>query len=676
MDVKESTLNATHANFTTNTAYGREAPLDLDGGKLIHESAGGGAIALISSEAFIVNSRFTENTAFFGGAITFSAVAVDAVMAFIDEVMAEPIYETLSQNSTLPTQKPTMFVEKSVFRGNRAWKSGGAVALDKEVVVRLVDTDFEVNIANASGGAVSSSGAEVEMDRGNCIQNHARDYGGAIWIGGPQPKAQITNLTFVSNNSTLGGAIFVEGDANSTLAGCTFFTNQAHLGGGAVCAQDGDLGSTGRNSEGGLHIAMKDLKFSGNRFLGNTAAKGGAGLEVKGVKLHCRGCGFRKNVVENVERGELGGGGGILATSGALLTLHDCTVTGCFAGGSGGGIYAQDAVLKGSNLTVSENVAGENGGGMAAHFSSLFTPRGDAAPLWECTLCSIENNEGKVGGGLHLLTVAGSIQDCKALAILGEGSFRNGSSPKEEQNFFQLLEECSSTPTFSDLLASRHVLSNDTTFKGNFAEIFASDVFSNDISVLRMCCGERCFDRLNLKNAPQSCHANGEEGGQAIKKLTKAGRTLPFTDSYPQCEEGYMGVLCGSCQLSHGKLRSHECVQCRGQTAAILFFSLVALALMILSFVFMKSAGSYSRELNNQAGGVPTVVVSPPTQSQSQDGFNLEAFLSGQAPVRENVLEKSMPGTVGQRERRASDVFKVSTKMAFALSAWFLMGWI
>ncbi|GMH39001.1 hypothetical protein BSKO_06899 [Bryopsis sp. KO-2023] len=610
MDVKESTLNATHANFTTNTAYGREAPLDLGGGKLAQESAGGGAISLISSEAFIVNSRFTNNTAFFGGAITFSAIAVDAAMAFIDELMAESIYEAfeaLSPNSTFPARKPTMSIEKSVFRGNRAWKSGGAVALDKEVVVRLVDTDFEVNIANASGGAVSSSGAEVEIDMGSCIQNHARDYGGAIWIGGPQPKAQITNLTFVSNNSTLGGAIFVEGGANSTLSGCTFFTNQAHLGGGAVCAQ----------------------------FLGNTAAKGGAGLEVKGVKLHCRGCGFRQNVVENVKRGELGDGGGILAASGALLTLHDCAVKECFAAGSGGGIYAQDAVLKGANLTVSGNEAGENGGGMAAHFSSLFTPRGDAAPLWECTLCSIDNNKGKVGGGFHLLTVAGSIQDCKALAILGEGSFRNGSSPKEEQNFFQLLEECSSTPTFSDLLASRHVLSNDATFKGNFAEIFASDVFSNDISVLRMCCGEECFDGLNLKNAPQSCHANGEEGGQ-----------------------GYMGVLCGSCQLSHGKLRSHECVQCRGQTAAILFFSLVALALMILSFIFMKSAGSYSRELNNQAGGVPTVVVSPPTQSQSQDGFNLEAFLSGQAPVRENVLEKSMPGTVGQRERRASDVFK------------------
>ncbi|GMH38990.1 hypothetical protein BSKO_06888 [Bryopsis sp. KO-2023] len=399
------------------------------------------------------------------------------------------------------------------------------------------------------------------------------------------------------------------------------------------------------------------MEFSDVQFLGNTAAKGGAGLEVKGVTLHCRGCGFRKNVVETVKRGEVGDGGGILATSGALLTLQDSTVTGCFAGGSGGGIYAKDAVLKGANLTVSENVAGENGGGMAAHFSSLFTPRGDVALLWTCNLCSIDDNKGKVGGGLHLLTVAGSIQDCKALAILGEGSFRNGSSPKEEQNFFQLLEECSSTPTFSDLLASRHVLSNDTTFNGNFAQIFASDVFSNDISVLSMCCGERCFDGLNLKNAPQSCYAIGEEG-EAIKKLTKGGRTLHFTDSYPQCEEGYVGVLCGSCQLSHGKLRSHQCVQCRGQTAAILFFSLVALALMILSFVFMKSAGSYSRELNNQAGDVPTVVVSPPTQSQSQDGFNLEAFLSGQAPVRENVLEKSMPGTVGQRERRASDVFK------------------
>ncbi|GMH38983.1 hypothetical protein BSKO_06881 [Bryopsis sp. KO-2023] len=944
--LQDSTMNATHANFTNNTAHGRELqlPLDLRRESLAQEVGGGGAIFLNSSDAFIVHSIFTNNTSKFGGAIVLSGAFFDTILTCISGIVSDFVFEALAQDVGLPTQ-PKMSIEKCVFRGNRAWESGGAVALDKEVAVKLVDVDFELNAADAGGGALSSSGAELNFDTGNCIQNHARGNGGAIWIGGPKSAAQLTNLTFTSNNSTLGGAIFVEGDANSTLSGCTFSKNQAQLGGGAVCAQHGDLGSTGETREGGLRIAMNWLKFSGNgaggvgegslvrsvdgeggavrltgqgviadidgcsfsrnvagsggalylaelhkaeirdsiatlnaalrggglvvidtasliklagvkfsensaswgggmsatattpkkivemelsdvQFLGNTAAKGGAGLEVKGVELHCRSCVFRQNSAGSPDRGEPGDGGGILASSGAFLTLRDCTLEECFAAGSGGGIYAQDTVLKGVNLVVSGNVAGENGGGMAAHFSSLFAPRGDVALLWKCNLCSIDNNKGRVGGGLHLLTSSGSAQDCKALDILREQTFLNGdSSPKDQQSFFQLLEDCGSTPTSSDLSASRRAVFVDTTFEGNDAEIFGSGVFSNDIPVLRMCCDEVCFDGLDLKNAPQSCLTINKGGNQAesmsvgssldsvkilppqvlgqasdealppievkvldafgkiapenvtlrvqstapgmelygnpvtsdgvlmsgffiangvilralpgtynvtfefipketgrgaivehivvvirecmagevsrqkgkqcdicgedffsfdpddvecrlcplerakcsgailvplegfwhantqateihtclakeactytnrttalqeaSKKLTTGGM-LHFTDSYPQCEEGYMDVLCGSCQPSHGKAGSQQCVKCQGRTPTIFFLSLVVLALATLSFIFMKSAKSYSREINKQAGRAPPV----PSLTQTQH----------------------------QTERRASDVFKI-----------------
>ncbi|GMH38976.1 hypothetical protein BSKO_06874 [Bryopsis sp. KO-2023] len=466
------------------------------------EDAGhGGAIFLVSSTSQIVNSSFTNNSALFGGAL---AVRPTIMSILLKKILPD---EVLNETS----------IEKCVFLGNRAKQSGGAIAMAEDVPVKLVDADFELNVADV-GGALSVSGADARMERGSCIRNHARENGGAIWIGGPKSKAKISDWIFTSNNSTVGGAIFLEGNANSTISGCTFSTNQAQLGGGAVYAQQGELNLIGEDTEGVLHITMTDSKFSENRagelirvifwrnsaswgggvaimtvkesemksrmgiefsdvqFLRNTVSKGGAGLEVRGVELHCRSCVFRQNRAGDAEKGGPGDGGGILATSGTLLTLEKSTVRECSAAKSGGGVYMRDAAAKGITLALSNNVAGENGGGMAAHFSSSFTPRGDMRLVWNCTFCSIDDNKSKIGGGLHILTDPGSKQACEALS--------NVSSSESQEEFFQLLEDCRPTGASSEFLANQgenlghNLFMSDTAFEGNIADVFGSGLVS------------------------------------------------------------------------------------------------------------------------------------------------------------------------------------------------------
>eukprot|EP00803_Ostreobium_quekettii_P004798 evm.model.scf_1049EXC.5 EVM.evm.TU.scf_1049EXC.5 scf_1049EXC:31122-36641(-) len=69
------------------------------------------------------------------------------------------------------------------------------------------------------------------------------------------------------------------------------------------------------------------------------------------------------------------------------------------------------------------------------------------------------------------------------------------------------------------------------------------------------------------------------------------GSLLEFSsdEDYPQCAPGYHGVLCGACDDTHGKVRSGECVECRGRARNAIFASIVALWLFIVVSVLAKN---------------------------------------------------------------------------------------
>ncbi|GMH36924.1 hypothetical protein BSKO_04797 [Bryopsis sp. KO-2023] len=70
-------------------------------------------------------------------------------------------------------------------------------------------------------------------------------------------------------------------------------------------------------------------------------------------------------------------------------------------------------------------------------------------------------------------------------------------------------------------------------------------------------------------------------------------------DAYPQCNDGYMGVLCGSCSLGYGHFAGGECVKCnKSKRLTALFIFLVALWTLILLGFTIRSELSAIRDFN------------------------------------------------------------------------------
>eukprot|EP00803_Ostreobium_quekettii_P002833 evm.model.scf_805.2 EVM.evm.TU.scf_805.2 scf_805:24520-29646(+) len=70
-----------------------------------------------------------------------------------------------------------------------------------------------------------------------------------------------------------------------------------------------------------------------------------------------------------------------------------------------------------------------------------------------------------------------------------------------------------------------------------------------------------------------------------------AGSALNFSDggAYPQCSQGYHGVLCGACDATHGKVRSGECIKCQGRARNIFFATSLAVWLFIVVNVLVRN---------------------------------------------------------------------------------------
>lgn len=173
-------------------------------------------------------------------------------------------------------------VADSVFTGNTAAFSGGALALDPAGLIEISGSELAENRAEqGSGGAISLDAWEE----------------GVWWVS-------LDRLTLSSNTAGAdGGAVSAQGLAGLALGSATLEGNQA------------DLGGLGRDG-GALHAeAVGALSVTRTRFCTNSAGDGGAVslLEVESSEW--------RNVawLENVASGQ---GGAVRAEASALTVLN------------------------------------------------------------------------------------------------------------------------------------------------------------------------------------------------------------------------------------------------------------------------------------------------------------------------------------------------------------------
>lgn len=184
-------------------------------------SGGGGAFFISGGTVEFRNTRFSDNTAFRGGAV------------FIEGDQAAGSATNVS-------------VQDSVFIDNTSTLSGGSIFIQGRASIAITRTQFE--------------------------SSHATVDGGAVYVKGDGADAKFVNLTFTNCSANIdGGAVYVFGGGAATMIQCTFNANRASIFGGALI-----LGFLARND-------APRVSIEASTFAGNTALLAGGAIAVVGA---------------------------------------------------------------------------------------------------------------------------------------------------------------------------------------------------------------------------------------------------------------------------------------------------------------------------------------------------------------------------------------------------------
>ena len=334
--------------------------------------AGGGAmLATGGADVLLDTVSFVENTsASGGGALTIAGGSTVEMTdgAFIDQ-----------------------FAGPSV--------GGGAIqVIDGAFVGENVD--FVSNVVGGDGGAVLvGEGGAFSLDGGSFVDNGASvvtdglpSRGGAIFVteGG---SALLTDVTLSDNESTLGGAVYSEGEFGARDA--DFARNRA-------------LSRTGRGgaifaASGTAYLEDVSLRF-------NEANQAGGAIEVGEARTILRDFTLSDNRAGEIffgEPGTPGNGGGLHVSGAADVALVNGRIDRNFAAAEGGGVWnSAEGEMTLRDVIATDNVAdgGRVGQGGGAVYNDGGTLRiNDSA--FARNLAT-----GSSGSGGALLTVAGQVR--------------------------------------------------------------------------------------------------------------------------------------------------------------------------------------------------------------------------------------------------------------------------
>lgn len=236
----------------------------------------------------------------------------------------------------------TLNVDGAIFENNSSDSYGAAISLNASgITATIKNTTFKNNTSKATGGAAIYSKSDLTVNGGTFENNSS--VGGAIYLDS-NVTATIENATFSNNtdSSSGGGAIYSKGKS-LTLNGNTFTANESSNVGGAI------------------RVAAGTLTVDGGSFVKNVSTQGGA-IFVKGATAEIKNATFSSN--ESTKAG-----GGAVYSEGEL-TLNDNTFANNIAGTFGGAVHCQKANLSVTGCSFEMNQAGTYGGAIRANGAS------------------------------------------------------------------------------------------------------------------------------------------------------------------------------------------------------------------------------------------------------------------------------------------------------------------
>lgn len=147
---------------------------------------------------------------------------------------------------------------------------------------------------------------------------------------------------------------------------------------------------------------------------------------------------------------------------------------------------------------------------------------------------------------------------------------------------------------------------------------------SSPLSIIML----KCFNEeaCTYKNRARILEKKRDARLEDFLHRFEESENLTFTnDEYPQCEDGYEGPLCGSCQLGYGQANGKRCLRCRSRSAAIAIILFIALWQLFLISFTIRSALVSIRDMNQlimiqhqqPSQCITTIAVSGPSTLQS-----------------------------------------------------------
>ena len=409
-----------------------------------NEDSYGGAIDWRGADGKIINSNFTKNHAFNGGAVfvgTDHGITNITDSAFIENSAHE-------NGGAISLNASSVHLNRTIFRYNTALSGGAVYVGEKGDSNYIYYSTFDNNKAikdedhlivsgqEAHGGAINWLSAAGHILYSNFTNNSA-DYGGGIYLNGKSNNTVMDHLIFKGNNATKNGGALDWNAQNGQLFNCSFISNYAGEFGAALCREAEATGGSGiDNSFEYNHagIAGAALAWMGSvgititnyTFNYNTANKYGAAIYVAQDSHNCSiiDSRFLGNEIIN----ETGGMGGAVYTVAQNTTVHNTNFTlnkahdggAIYIGGTGGRTNITD-----SNFT--RNSAVEEGGAIYLSSSNAVINRtlfsyntahdggaiyaGGTGEVNEVYMSSFDNNraEGGFGGAINWVAAAGHI---------------------------------------------------------------------------------------------------------------------------------------------------------------------------------------------------------------------------------------------------------------------------
>ena len=330
----------------------------------------GAGIYAFDGEVSVTNSRFINNTAYYGGAIHTDTGKIG-------------LHDTLFKNNTSPwyaggavhtsgevtitnsifianhapnyggavftynSENSRIFVKNSTFTNNTSDHYGGAIS--GSIGIDISDSTFTDNTATDEGGAISIWG-DVLIKNSNFTGNNANGSGGVIYTY--DTNIDIISSNFINNHAERHGGV-IDSTGNITITDSTFTGNSAGWSGGILCSNSGEVNVLNSNFNknsagiaGGAIVYTGQVNVENSNFTSNNAQKGGA-IRVYGSILAVNSTFENNAAVEN--------GGAILNYD---LTLINSTFKNNRAGYDNtvsGYANISDSKIIEDNVDVTEN---------------------------------------------------------------------------------------------------------------------------------------------------------------------------------------------------------------------------------------------------------------------------------------------------------------------------------